>query len=228
MHAETQRRNEDERHSSLEKYTSHFIWKGCVWEGVGDRTELQHIDPHSIGHYSVSFLFSRAAQLIWSRTATDQSGAWGPTLLDVGFLYYILSSTDWTSCAPSYIIVRNPPSSCGRHKSHSFNPSTVKVIFWFSSTGCTCHLHRGISYFDSPAGSEVNMQHFLYNFIYIYLFSCSEKGFYSVVGYQRFQPHRYDFHMVVWVQVFLSNINIYTVSNSYIYVIIVIHFHTGS
>ena len=30
----------------LEKYTSHFIWKGCVWEGVGDRSELQHIDPN--------------------------------------------------------------------------------------------------------------------------------------------------------------------------------------
>ena len=40
----------DERHSFLEKYTSHFIWKGCVWEGVGDRTELQHIDTHSYGH----------------------------------------------------------------------------------------------------------------------------------------------------------------------------------
>ena len=34
----------------LEKYTSHFIWKGCVWEGVRDRTELQLIDPHSYGH----------------------------------------------------------------------------------------------------------------------------------------------------------------------------------
>ena len=34
----------------LEKYATHFIWKGCVWEGVGDRTELQHIDPHSYGH----------------------------------------------------------------------------------------------------------------------------------------------------------------------------------
>ena len=33
----------------LEKYTSHFIWKGCVWEGVGDRTELQHIDTHLYG-----------------------------------------------------------------------------------------------------------------------------------------------------------------------------------
>ena len=43
-------------HSSLEKYTSHFIWKGakgCTkgiicerW--VGDWTELQHIDPSTL------------------------------------------------------------------------------------------------------------------------------------------------------------------------------------
>ena len=46
------------RHRSLEKYTSHFIWKGCVWEGVEDWTELQHIDPHSSGYHSLSFLFS--------------------------------------------------------------------------------------------------------------------------------------------------------------------------
>ena len=59
------------------KYTSHFIWKGSkgllkvlLWEGVGDRTELQHIDPHSYGHNSVSFLFSWAAQ----------PGAWVPSL----------------------------------------------------------------------------------------------------------------------------------------------------
>ena len=29
-----------------------------------------------------------------------------------------------------------------------------------SSTGCTCYLHRCISYFDSLAESGVNMQHF--------------------------------------------------------------------
>ena len=51
--------------SDTEKYTSHFIWKGSkgllkvlLWEGVGDRTELQHSDPHSYGHNSVSFPFS--------------------------------------------------------------------------------------------------------------------------------------------------------------------------
>ena len=53
----------------LEKYTSHSIWKVCVSEGVGE-TELQHIDPHSIGHYCVSLPFSWAAQ----------PGTWEPSL----------------------------------------------------------------------------------------------------------------------------------------------------
>ena len=126
-----------------------------MWEGVGDWPELQHIDPRSIGHNSVSFAFSWAAQQV----------AWWPTLLGAGFLYRIWSPTDLisnclTSCLhPGYIIVRRPPS-CGRHKSHSFNPSTVKVIIsWYSLTGCTCYLHRYISYFDSLARLEVNMQH---------------------------------------------------------------------
>ena len=92
-----------------------------MWEEVGDRTELQHIDPHSIGHNHVSFPFSWAAQpgawgptllgagflyhilspkglvskLIWSPTATAPSGAWGSTLMGSGFLYRILSPTNW-------------------------------------------------------------------------------------------------------------------------------------
>ena len=107
----------------LEKYNSHFIWKSCVWEGVGDRTELQHIDPHSYGHqrffpvllgcstrglgpslsgywFSLSHLISPAAQ----------SGGLGPTLLGAGFLYRILSPTGLVSkltdflSSPSYII----------------------------------------------------------------------------------------------------------------------------
>ena len=41
-----------------------------MWEGVGDRTELQHIDPPSIGYNRVSFPFSWAAQ----------PGTWGHSL----------------------------------------------------------------------------------------------------------------------------------------------------
>ena len=91
-------------------------------------------------------------------------GPGGPAALGAGFLYRILSPTRLfpdlliSYLHPGYIIVQHPLSSCGRHKSHLFNPSTVKVIFWYSSTGCTCYLHRCISYFDRPAGSEVNIQ----------------------------------------------------------------------
>ena len=128
-----------------------LYWKCCVWEGVGDRTELQHIDPHSIGHNCLSFPFSWAAQ----------PGSWGPSLSGTcSFIQHLLpncnwsigglgahsagcwlslphlvsnwsdlqhvwSPTDWISCAPRYIIVQLPPSSCGRHKSHSFNPSAI-------------------------------------------------------------------------------------------------------
>ena len=69
----------DERTQFFRKiYLSHFIFervaKGLIlvmcerW--VRDWTELQHIDPHSSGYHSFSFLFSWAAQL----------EAWGPSL----------------------------------------------------------------------------------------------------------------------------------------------------
>ena len=143
-----------------------------MWDGVGDRTELQHIDPYSIGHNCVSSPFSWASQLgaslsecwfslplqlVWSPNAL--SGAWELPLLGAGFLYRIVFPTGLVSkltyflSSPSYIIVQCPPSSCGRHKLHSFNPSTVKATLCYFSTGCTCYLHRCISYFDSPAGS---------------------------------------------------------------------------
>ena len=63
-----------------------------------------------------------------------------------------------TSCARSYIIIWRPLLFLQASR-FQFNPSTVKVISWYSSTGCICYLHRCISYFDSSAGSEVNMQH---------------------------------------------------------------------
>ena len=94
-----------------------------MWEGVGDWTELQHIDRHSIGHNRVSFPFS------W----TAQPGAWGPTLLGAGFLYHTLSPTglskltDFLS-SPSYITEFKAPFFLWASQLHSFNPSTVKVI----------------------------------------------------------------------------------------------------
>ena len=114
-------------------------------------------DPASLGHVPHSSIFSP--------TATAQSGpegllCWVLVFSTASYLQLVWSPTDWTSCASSYIIVRRSLSSCGRHKFHSFNLSAVKVISWYSSTGCTCYLHRCISYFDSLAG--VNMLRFVF------------------------------------------------------------------
>ena len=107
------------------------------------------LTPQSYGHNSVSFPFSCAAQPV----------VWGQPSLGHVPQSSIFSPTDRTSCAPSYIIVQHPLFFLRASQSHSFNPFTVKVILWYSSTGCTCYLHRCISYFDSSAGSEVNIQH---------------------------------------------------------------------
>ena len=107
--------------TSLEKYTTHFIWKGSKgllkvlqcerW--VGDWTELQHIDPYSYGHNSVSFPFSWGCSTgglgpslsrtwssfqhllsNWLELQMLNRGSWGPPLLGARSLYSILPPTD--------------------------------------------------------------------------------------------------------------------------------------
>ena len=82
-----QKNNDDtimmSRHSSLEKYTSHSIERVVCERELETKQRLQHIDPHSSGYHSLSFLFSWATQL----------GAWGPSsLLRAGSL-----SSNWNT-----------------------------------------------------------------------------------------------------------------------------------
>ena len=92
---------------------------------------------------------SRSPELLNRRPGAQLSaGCW---LLSLPHLYSKLSGLQLTDLlsSPSYIILQRPPS-WGRHKLHSFNPSTVNVIIsWL--TECTCYLQRCISYFDRPA-----------------------------------------------------------------------------
>ena len=127
-------------HSSFEKYTSHFIERVVCERELETEQNCNRLtptlmaitailsrspgmlnwrpgSPASLGagsFYSISF----PTRLISNCSTGDPEG---PPLLGVGFLYRILSPTDWTSCAPSYIIVQCPPS-CGRHKLHSILP----------------------------------------------------------------------------------------------------------
>ena len=85
----------------------------------------------------------------------------------------IFSPTDCTFCAPSYTIIWRPLFFLRASQfCTQFNLSTVKVISWYSSTGCNCNLHKCIFYFDSLAGSEVNIQH-LFMFLQSTILSCN-------------------------------------------------------
>ena len=93
-------------YSSLEKYTSHFIKKVVCERKLQTKQRLQHIDPHSSGYNSISFLFS------WA----DHPGAWGPSLCwDMVPIPASSLQLIWTSCRWGYIIIWRPPSSCKHH-----------------------------------------------------------------------------------------------------------------
>ena len=104
--------------------------------------------PASLGHVPHSSIFSP--------TATAQSGVLRAPSAGYWFSLPHLISNSWTSFRRGYIIIWRPLFFLRASQFRTqFNLSTVKVISWYSSTGCTCYLHRCISYFDSLAG--VNM-----------------------------------------------------------------------
>ena len=101
--------------------------------------QLLNRGPEGSLCWVLAFSTASCLQLVWS--PNSQSGVPRPLLPGAGFLYRNLAPTGLVSkltdflSSPSYIIVQRPPSSCGRHKLHSFNPSTVKATLCYSSTG---------------------------------------------------------------------------------------------
>ena len=140
----------------FKKYTYHFIWKVCVWEGVGDRTELRYIDPHSYGHQLCVFLVLQdcstgglgahsagcGLSLLHLVTNGSPNSLGVPRAPFAGWwlsLPHLVSNSsdiqliDFLS-SPSYIIVQSPTQSLEWH-------------VWSSSSGNNCHaVHRSLSY----------------------------------------------------------------------------------
>ena len=128
MQNESQRHNDKGRVKNSLKIicTSHFICNVCVWEGVGDWTELQYIDRYSYGRQRCVFLVLQmlkqrlGGSLCWVSLLHLISNFSGPQLIraprapSAGLLYHILSSNSsnlklisllsWLS----YIIVQHP------------------------------------------------------------------------------------------------------------------------
>ena len=116
---------DDEWHSLLEKYTSHFIWKGlCVWEGVGDRTEVKHIDPHSCGHQRCVFLVLQGCST-GGLGAQLSAGCW----LSLPHLVTKLSDLQ-TNWLPVFTELYNSSIA------HSIS---LEWHVWSSSSGNNCH-----------------------------------------------------------------------------------------
>ena len=148
---------------SLEKYTSHFIWKAVCERELEIKQNCNILTPTLMANSVVSFSFSRVAQpeargpafcwvLAFSTTSCLQT-FWspncsrGPLLPGAGFLYHILSPTDWIFCAPSYIIVQLPTQylPITGHRNVSLPPS-LEWHVWSSSSGNSCHaVHRSLS-----------------------------------------------------------------------------------
>ena len=132
------------RHSSLEKYTSHFIERIVCERWVGDWTELQHIDPSTL--LAITVFLSCSPGLL----------NWRPNLcLDMVLIPASSLKLMWTSCRRGYIIIWRSPTFCERHNLHSIQPVDSQGRPLISSTRCTCYLHRCISSLDSLAG--INM-----------------------------------------------------------------------
>ena len=139
------------RHSSLEKYTSHFIQKAyerfyCVRGELETKQNCNILTPSTL--LAITAFLSRSPGLL-------NRGPGGSASAGTWFSFQHLLS-NWSNFLlhPGYIIIWRPPASCECHNSHSIQPIDSQGYPPISSTGCTCYLHRCISLFDSLAGGQ--------------------------------------------------------------------------
>ena len=163
-------------HTSLEKYTSHFIERVVCERELETEQNCNILTPTLM---AITAFLSRSPEMLnrgpsfsgswssfqnllsnWSELQLLDQGFREPHLLGAGSLYRILPPTDGTSCRRGYIIIWRPLFFLRASQFRTqFNLVTAKVISWYSSTGCNCYLHRCLSNFDSLPGSEVNIQY---------------------------------------------------------------------
>ena len=116
--------------------------------------------PASLGHVPQSSIFS-PTHLIHNRSDFQNSNCsiGGLRAHSAGcWLSLPHPFSNWSGLQTNWLPVltelynSSPSTFLWTSQSHSFNPSTVMIIFWYSLSGCTCYLDRCISYLDSPAG----------------------------------------------------------------------------
>ena len=140
--------NKDERTQFFRKIYLSLYLKGFeryyyVRGELETEQRLQHIDPYSSGHRSISFLFSWAAQLV----------AGGPqSLLGHGSHSSIFSPTDLNFLSPGLYNNLTPTYFLWASHLYPIQPVDSQGYPLISSIGCTCYLHRCISHLTARPG----------------------------------------------------------------------------
>ena len=143
---------------SLEKYTSHFI--GRVRKGYeGYYCVRGELETEQNGNILTPTLLAITAFLSRSSGLLNR-GPRGPAFLGHHSHSSISSPTALNFRSPG--LYNNLTSTYFPRASQfrtQFNPSTVKVApdLLISSTGCTCYLHRCISYFWQLGGQYTTL-----------------------------------------------------------------------
>ena len=154
-----------------------------MWEGVGDRTELQHIDPHSYDHNSVTFPFS-----------------WCPASLGGGFLYRILTPArlipNWSD--PQMQLLNREPARCWLSLPHLvsnwlnflctelYNSSTHTFFLWTSQIALIQPVH-GQGYIMI----FLEQMHLLFTLVHFLFWQPGRVvGQYTAIGPYQVLPHR--------------------------------------
>ena len=112
-------------HSSLEKYTSHFIERVVCERELEDEQWLQHIDSPTLW----------LSQPFFSVLLRCSTGAWGLSLCwDMVLIPASSLQLIWTSCRWGYIIIWCPPTSCECHNfalNSTPQQSRLPLISWY-------------------------------------------------------------------------------------------------
>ena len=157
MHAETKSTLMTNEHTSLEKYTSHTLFKR-VAKGLRVRGELE---TEQTATYWPPVPLSLAALFFCSAGLLNR-GSWGPIAL-----CWVLVLSTATYLQLDWLQLTEPVCRTGLHNClpptcflwashlHPIQPVHSQGYTLISLTGCTCYLHRCISYLT--ARPRVNM-----------------------------------------------------------------------
>ena len=128
------------------------LWKGyCVRGELETKQRLQHIDPLALP--AIAALLSHSAGLLNRRPGGPVSaGNWFSLPRTATTDFKLWSPTNWLPVAPRLYHCLTPICFLWASHLHSVQPVDSQGYPLISLTGCSCYLHRCISYLTARPG----------------------------------------------------------------------------